>query len=153
MKKIFILGLIVVVVTLIALTNEEETIVVNSELEDNEMLTVLLTVPGLNSNNFTNYFDDSIEIIGIYPEVNMLYKKKIGNMFYIFNKNSIKQDINSFIKYYKGVLKKHNFNNDLVLIDYNGINIEKVKVYVSGEKLEDFIRGCSSCKYEKTSQK
>lgn len=150
MKKIFIL--IAVIIILIILTDREETMIVNSELNDSEMMIVLLIVPGLNSNNFTNYFDDSIEIIGIYPEVNMLYKKKIGNMFYTFNKNNVKQDINNFIKHYKNVLKQHNFNNDLIMSNYNGINIEKVKVYLNGEMLEDFMRKCNNCKYEKISQ-
>ena len=98
MKKI--IWLILVLITLSLLTKEEEAIVVNSELDSNEMMNVLITIPSLNTNNFANYFDGSIEIIGIYPKVNMLYKERIGNMYYQFNKNNIKQDITSFIKYY-----------------------------------------------------
>ena len=91
MKKIIIL--VILIITLTILTNKEEVIVVNSNLDSNEMMTVLLIIPGLTTNNFTNYFDDNIEVIGIYPKVNALYKDRIGNMYYQFNKNNIKQDI------------------------------------------------------------
>lgn len=149
MKKIFLV--ITILITLILFINKEDVMVVNNELDSDEMMTVLLIIPGLNTNNFHNYFDDSIEIIGIYPKVNMLYKEKIGNMYYRFNKNNIKQDILNFTKYYKSVLEKNNFNNDLILINYNGVNIENVKVYISGDNLEKFMRDCNKCKYEKTS--
>lgn len=149
MKKMILL--IVILITLILLTNKEEVIVVNSELDSNEMMNILLSIPGLNTNNFTSYFSDNIEIIGIYPKVNVLYKERLGNMFYQFNKNSIKQDIINFSKYYKSILEKNKFNNDLILINYNGISIEKVSVYISGADLETFMKKCNSCKYEKTS--
>ena len=149
MKKIFLVTIILI--TLILFTNKEDVMVVNNELDSNEMETILINIPGLNTNNFSNYFDGSIEIIGIYPKVNMLYKERIGNMYYQFNKNNIKQDITSFIKYYRSVLEKNNFNNDLILINYNGISIEIVKVYISGDNLEKFMRDCNGCRYEKTS--
>ena len=72
-------------------------------------------------------------------------------MYYQFNKNNIKQNIINFTKYYKNVLEKNKFNNDLILINYNGINIDKVKVYISDDGLENFMKKCSKCKYEKTS--
>ena len=147
MKKMILL--MVLIITLIILTNKEEVMVVNNELDSNEMETILIYIPGLNTNNFSNYFDGSIEIIGIYPKVNMLYKEKIGNMYYQFNKNNIKQDITTFTKHYKSVLEKNKFNNDLILINYNGISIESVKVYISGDNLENFMRKCNGCKYEK----
>lgn len=149
MKKIFLV--ITILITLILFTNKEEVMLVNNQLDSNEMVTVLINIPGLNTNNFSNYFDGNIEIIGIYPKVNMLYKEKIGNMYYQFNKNNIKQDITSFTKYYKGVLEKNKFNNDLILINYNGISIESVKAYINGDNLENFMRKCNGCKYEKTS--
>ena len=149
MKKIFLVTIILI--TLILFTNKEDVMVVNNELDSNEMETILINIPGLNTNNFSNYFDGSIEIIGIYPKVNMLYKERIGNMYYQFNKNNIKQDITSFIKYYRSVLEKNNFNNDLILINYNGISIESVKVYINGDNLEKFMRDCNGCRYEKTS--
>lgn len=149
MKKILVLTIIMII--LFSVTNKEKVIMVNSELETDEMITVLLTIPGLNTNNFTNYFDNSIEIIGIYPKINLIYQKKIGNMFYTFDKVNIKQNINSFSKYFKNVLEKYNFNNDLILINYNGINIDKVKLYISSDDLNKFMKNCNNCKYEKTS--
>lgn len=149
MKKIFVA--IIILIILFGFTNKDNVMIVNNELDSNEMETILINIPGVNTNNFTNYFDGSIEIIGIYPKVNGLYKTKIGNMYYQFNKNDIKQDIINFTKYYKGVLEKNNFNRDLMLINYNGISIENVKVYISGNNLKKFMRECSGCKYKKTS--
>ena len=149
MKKIILL--IAVLITVILFITEEKVMVVDNELDSNEMMSVLLTVPGLNTNNFNNYFDGSIEIIGIYPKVNMLYKDRVGNMYYPFNKNNIKQDIINFTKHYNSVLEKNKFNNDLILINYNGISIEKVSVYISSDNLESFMSNCNGCKYEKTS--
>ena len=149
MKKIILLTILLITLTL--LTNKEKVIIVNSELDNNEMMNILLIIPGLNTNNFTNYFDGSIEVIGIYPKVSVLYKERIGNMYYQFNKNNIKQDILHFTKYYKSILEKNKFNNDLILITYSGIVIDKVSVYISGDNLEKFMRRCNGCKYEKTS--
>ena len=47
---------------------------------------------------------------------------------------------------------KNNFNNDLTMIDYNGINIERVKLYIEAEELKTFLKQCGKCSYEKTSQ-
>lgn len=149
MKKIVIS--IFLFLILLMLNTKEEAVFVNKEIINDEMVIVLLSVPGLNTNNFVNYFSGDIKIIGIYPYVNVLYKNKIGNMYYEFNNESVKENINQFSKYYKDKLKKNNFNNDLNLINYTGINIDKVKVYVNGDILKKFINSCSKCKYEKTS--
>ena len=72
-------------------------------------------------------------------------------MFFIFDSKSLNSNMTRFIKYYKNILQKNNFNNDLVMIDYNGVNIEKVKLYIEVNELKEFLKKCSSCKYEKTS--
>lgn len=150
MKKIFIFMVLILIILMP--NTKEEAVFVNKEIINDEMVIVLLSVPGLNTNNFVNYFSEDIKIIGIYPYVNVLYKNKIGNMYYEFNNESVKENINRFSKYYKNKLKKNNFNNDLNLINYTGINIDKVKVYVNGDILKKFIHSCSKCKYEKTSK-
>lgn len=149
MKKIFIFMMLLGL--LLMSNNKEEVVLVNKEIENEEMVVVLVTIPGLNTNNFSNYFDDNVKVIGVYPEVNILYKNKIGDMYYEFNGNSIKDNLNKFSNYYKTMLKKHNFYNDLTQINYLGINIEKVRVYVNSDTLDNFIHGCTNCEYKKTS--
>lgn len=147
MKKIL---LIILLILILVMSNKEEAIVVSNEVDNDEMITVLVYIPGLTTNNFNNYFDDTVEIIGIYPKVNVLYKEKIGDMFYQFNMSNVKKDINNFTKKYKKVLQTNNFTNDLILINYNGIGIEKVKVYISNKNLKLFMINCNNCEYEKT---
>ena len=147
MKKIFILVFLFLI--LLLLNDKDEVALVNKEITNDEMFVVLLSIPGLNTNNFVNYFDNDIKIIGIYPAVNILYKNKIGNVYYEFNSGGIKKNINDFTKFYKNKLKKNNFNNDLNLINYRGINIDKVEVYVNNDILKNFIYKCTKCKYEK----
>lgn len=150
MKK-YIAIFIMIFLFFIVNNSKEKTAVSVFSYNEAEMLLINVVIPNLNTNNFNDYFDDSTIIIGIYPKINMLYKDKIGNMFYSFNKNNIKNNLNSFIKYYKSVLKKNNFVNDLVLSDYSGINIWKVKVYVNSYELNDLLNKCSGCTYEKIS--
>lgn len=148
MKKILIF---LIFLTLILLCNYKEEVYPAFNYDDDEILIVNIIITNLNTNNFYDYFDENIDIIGIYPKVNSLYKNKIGTMFYSFSQNNIKSNITSFIKYYKKVLKKNNFTNDLILIDYNGVYIEKVKVCINYKELLYFLGNCSNCIYEKIS--
>ena len=147
MKKYFIL--IVILILLIINNNKTEQTQMVFDYNEEDMLIVNILIPNLNTKNFTSYFDDTIEVVGVYPKINMVYKNKIGNIFYSFNQSSIKENINSFIKYYKNILKKNNFTSDLVLSDYNGINIEKVRVYISFERLKKILSDCNNCSYQK----
>ena len=121
------------------------------EYDEEEMLTANILIYGLNTKNFENYFDDYVEIIGVYPKINLVYKNKIGNIFYTFNQNNMKDDLSSLTKYYKNILRKNNFISDLVLSDYNGINIEKVRAFLTYQKLNEILRECNDCSYEKIS--
>lgn len=149
MKKYFIL--IVILILLIINNNKIEQTQMVFDYNEEDMITVNILIPNLNTKNFSSYFDDHIEIVGVYPKINMIYKNKVGNIFYSFNKSSIKENINSFTKYYKNILKKNNFVSDLVLSDYNGIDIEKVRAYISYESLKKILSGCDNCSYQKLS--
>lgn len=149
MKKCFIL--VVILFLIIVCNNSSEQTEMVFEYNKDDMLTVNIIIPGLSTKNFEKYFDEYMEIIGIYPKINLIYKNKVGNIFYSFNRNNIKEDLLSFTKYYKSILKKNNFNSDLILSDYNGINIEKVRVYLTYEKLNEILKECSGCSYEKIS--
>lgn len=121
------------------------------DYNEEEVLTATIFIPGLNTNNFKKYFNENIKIIGIYPKVNVLYKNKLGNLYYSFSKNTIDENIKGFKKYYKNILEKNNFKNDLILYEYNGISIEKVKIFLSYEELNSILKNCYKCSYEKIS--
>lgn len=149
MKKFLILVLILFLI--IVCNNASEQTQMVFDYNEEEMLTANILIPGLNTKNFEDYFDDYVEIIGVYPKTNLVYKNKIGNIFYTFNQNNMKDDLSSFTKYYKNILRKNNFMSDLVLSDYNGINIEKVRVFLTYQKLNEILRDCNDCSYEKIS--
>ena len=149
MKKFLIL--VVILFLIIVCNNASEQTQMVFDYNEEEMLTANILIPGLNTKNFEDYFDDYVEIIGIYPKTNLVYKNKIGNIFYTFNQNNMKDDLLSFTKYYKNILRKNNFMSDLVLSVYNGINIEKVRVFLTYQKLKEILRECNDCSYEKIS--
>lgn len=149
MKKFLIL--VVILFLIIVCNNASEQTQMVFDYNEEEMLTANILIPGLNTKNFEDYFDDYVEIIGVYPKTNLVYKNKIGNIFYTFNQNNMKDDLSSFTKYYKNILRKNNFMSDLVLSDYNGINIEKVRVFLTYQKLNEILRECNDCSYEKIS--
>lgn len=149
MKKIFISISILLLVT--GCFKKDTLIVQVFDYNEEEVLTANIFISGLNTNNFKNYFTNEIKIIGIYPKVNAIYKNKVGNLYYSFSKNTIDENIISFKKYYKSILEKNNFKNDLILLDYNGISLEKVKVFLSYEELAKILDKCNKCFYEKIS--
>lgn len=149
MKKFLIL--VVFLFLIIVCNNGSEQTQMVFEYDEEEMLTANILIPGLNTKNFENYFNDYVEIIGVYPKINLVYKNKIGNIFYTFNQNNMKDDLSSLTKYYKNILRKNNFISDLVLSDYNGVNIEKVRVFLTYQKLNEILRECNDCSYEKIS--
>ena len=146
MKKIYLL--LAIITVLIIITNrKEKVLVVNSVIDSDNMVEATIVVPGLSTKNFSSYFDNDDEIIGIYPKINILYKDRVSVKFYQFSKSTVTDNINDFIRYYKNILKKNNFNDDLVLADYNGIIIEKVKLYVDNKYLNEFMKKCPNCSY------
>jgi len=151
-KAIIFLGVLLVLSLII--NKKEDTSLVNLTLDNIEEGSQIfyLIIPNLTTRNIDNYFNDQSDIIGIYPYVNPLYKKRIGNMFFSFDSKSLNNNITRFISYYKNILRKNNFNNDLIMVDYNGVNIDKVKLYMDSNELKQFLRQCSKCSYEKTSQ-
>ena len=149
MKKYLVVAVVLILLIINGGKSEETQMVFDYNVED--MLIANILIPGLNTKNFDNYFDEYVQIIGVYPKINMIYKNKIGNVFYSFNKNRKKDNLLSFEKYYKNILQKNNFSSDLILSSYNGINIEKVRVYLTYEKLKEILKQCNGCSYEKIS--
>jgi len=152
MKRILFV-FVVLLVSILIVNKKDNTILVNNTLDniENGSQIFYLNIPNLTTKNIFNYFNDENIILGIYPYVNPLYKKRVGNMFFNFDSKSLNSNVTRFISHYKTVLRKNNFNNDLTMVDYNGIKIEKVKLYMDGNELTRFLRQCSKCSYEKTS--
>lgn len=150
MKKIILLLVFVLVFGFTF--SKEETIPTINLLDNNSssVYIVYLTIPGLTTKNFSNYFNDTSDIIGLYPYVNPLYRAKLGNLFYRFKIGSLESNINNFTKYYKQKLVDHNFNNDLIKIEYTGINIDKVKIYLTSDEVKKIFKNCPNCSYSLT---
>lgn len=149
MKKVITVILTTIVFSIL-LSAKEETLLVANTLDDvdNGIQIVYLTIPNLTTKNIENYFDDNNSIIGIYPKINTLYDKKIGETFYTFNNTvSISSNINNFIKFYKQKLKSNNFTKDIAAIDYNGVIIDKVKIYMTKDEIDNFLKNCLNCNY------
>ncbi len=96
----------------------------------------------LTTKNFTKYFSDTSNFIAVYPDTNLIYKEKLGNIYFEC-KN--KFNIEDFISYYKKVLEKNNYKNDLVNIDYYGVSIKKIRVYANKEELAQILNNCTIC--------
>ncbi len=96
----------------------------------------------LTTKNFTKYFSDTSNFIAVYPDINLIYKEKLGNIYFEC-KN--KFNLEDFISYYKKVLEKNNYKNDLVNIDYYGVSIKKIRVYANKEELAQILNNCTIC--------
>ena len=78
----------------------------------------------------------------IYPKINILYKDKLKNIKFNCNKNC---SIDDLLKYYKDILRKNNFIQDSINIDYYGLYIEKFLVYVNDRELNNILKKCNIC--------
>ena len=150
MKKIVIL--VIILIVFLIFSKDQDNLVMVNKLDniDDNMAVVYFYIPNLSTKNIINYFDDNSNIIGLYPYVNPIYKKKTGDMFYGFNNQSLKKNINNFIKIYKTKLINNNFNSDAIMIEYNGIKIEAVKAYMNKKDIKSFLKKCKNCNYSLT---
>lgn len=89
----------------------------------------------ISTNNFLNYFND-IKIIWIKPKINILYKNKMlrFNKYY-FKEISNEKNIENFKNEYISYINKIGYKSDSLKLKTSGIMIEKIKVYLSEEKL------------------
>jgi len=138
LKKYFLLVFTIVLVFIFCSNNMENTALVFNENEyinnyDNEYFYITSKKIQLNTNNFSNYFNDSdIKIIGVYPSLTKIYNDKIKQKisYYGFNTlYSIKVNINNFTNKYVSVLKNNNYIEEANMVYFDGVNIDKVLVY------------------------
>lgn len=88
-----------------------------------------LVFENLSTNNIFDYFSN-INIIKIYPSVNPIYKDKIGDLSYEVRGYDLHNEINNFKYNYLDIIKKNSYL-DYNYLYVNGINIDKMDVYMS----------------------
>lgn len=134
MKKILLIITICILLSIVSVKSYNRY----KELQnDNSYNIYTVSIDNLNTENFTNYFKN-IEVVKIYPQVNPVYKNILGNISYKFSSNNIQNEINSFKKYYLSAIKKNSYS-DYDYLYFNGINIDKVSIYTSGNELYKFL--------------
>lgn len=96
-----------------------------------------LYLEGINTDNFLSYFSD-INVVRIYPYINPIYKNRIGDISYKFDRFNKSYEINSFRNMYLDLIKKNSYL-DYNYLYLNGISIDRVDVYMSGIDLYNFL--------------
>lgn len=96
-----------------------------------------ISIDGLNTNNFLDYFND-IAVISIYPFVNPIYLSNIGDVKYTFRSSNINNEVNKFKDSYLKLIKKNSYS-DYNYLYMNGVSLSKVDVYISGNQLYYFL--------------
>ena len=96
-----------------------------------------LSFDNLSTSNIMNYFSD-ISVIRIYPYVNPVYRERMGFVSYKVNSGNLSYEVNMFKEKYLSLIKKNSYM-DYNYLYSNGINIEKMDVYISNEQLKRLI--------------
>ena len=109
---------------------------------DYEYKFITINTPNLNTKNFYKYFDNTNNIMVIYPKINMLYKEKLGTIKFKCDRNC---HIERLLNYYKDVLKNNNFMQDSINVDYYGVYIDKIVFYINNEELNNILKKCNIC--------
>lgn len=92
-----------------------------------------VSIENLNTKNFHTFFS-GVDVVRIYPSVNPIYKNKIGEVSYRFRSSNIDKEINVFRQNYLEFIKKNSYKEYNYLY-VNGIFIDKVDIYISGNDL------------------
>ena len=95
-----------------------------------------LKFENLSTENFLDFFSD-LRVINIYPYVNPIYRKSVGELSYHIDGNLV-DGINDFKDKYLNIIKKNSYL-DYNYLYINGINISKMDVYMSYKELYDIL--------------
>ena len=131
MKKVF---LVIILFFLLHFLNVKSN---NYLLDDESYNIYTLSVENLSTNNIINFFSD-IDVIRLYPKVNPIYKSMIGNISYKLESSDLLYEVNKFKSEYLSFIKKNSYL-DYNYLYTNGINIDKIDVYISDKDLYDII--------------
>jgi hypothetical protein len=92
----------------------------------------------INTNNVLDYFNGMI--ISIYPYINPIYEDLIDVQKFVFNDSiTDEKNIENFIAYYKMYLSKNALTSEIEKITFNGIKINKIKIYVDNSHLNNLL--------------
>lgn len=121
--------------------NKDYVPVFIEETEETEPRYISVTTKGLTTKNFTDFLDLEL-VTAIYPKINLLYSEKLKIKPFICNQNCNIDDIEI---YYKKILENNNFKYDSVLINYQGVIIDRVILYVNTKQLQTILKKCTIC--------
>lgn len=111
------------------------------EIDETEIRYISVKTEGLTTKNFANFLDLDL-VTAIYPKINPLYSNKLKISPFVCNQNC---NINDMETYYKKILESNNFKYDSVLIDYQGVIIDRVILYVNSKQLGTILKKCPIC--------
>ena len=130
-QKVLNLSIILIIFSLFFIIPEEKNIPTFNEIEDNNVYKLYeITFDDLTTKNFSDYFNEELKILTIYPYINPIYKNSVPKLYsYTFTDNNITKNIKKFTEYYIDNIANYYNEKDNFLI--NGIKIDKVKVYTT----------------------
>lgn len=133
MKKIFLVLFLIIFFGIRNVKSINYDYLINDESYDLHTI----SIENLTTKNFIDFLSN-INVVGLYPSINPIYKDKIGNLYYKFNSSNNRFEIDSFIQSYLSLIKKNSYS-DYNYLYTNGIGIDKIDVYMSGSELYNFI--------------
>jgi hypothetical protein len=106
-------------------------------LDDDSYNLYSLFVEDLSTNNFLDYFSN-LNVMSIYPYINPIYQKNVGEFYYKIKSAYLSYEIDSFRSEFLNLIKKNSYM-DYNFLFINGIKISRVDVYMSGNDLYNFL--------------
>lgn len=126
MKKLLLLFFLFL---LVFLGNKKNTMSVF--ITDNNDFNFYVLSTNLSTKTLSNYLNDEIKIISLYPSIKLNYNSDIKSYKYDFMCFNYLDDINKFINEYRNLLYKNKYNNDASIISFEGIKLRKIVVYTN----------------------
>ncbi len=144
MKKYYLLFILMIIIIL--LVKEEKIVSVFYDYNSYDIYYLDFRNTNLTTENFSEYFNDKIDILKITPHINKIYKNKFKFDEYLFDYSSYNNNIKIFKEEFLKELKIINYD-DYVKCKINGIKIDMVKVYSNKEDILKIIRKDKNVKY------
>lgn len=129
-KMLIILIIMCLSVILFSLFYKKEDKLMSTFKEDDinkKTYIINLEGMGITTRNLERF--NTNEIVGIFPDISIKYNKIVDFFWYdIDNTKSFNSNINTLEDYYKNVFNRNDIQSEYINIEYNGINIKKLKV-------------------------
>ena len=136
-QKLVLLLLIVFCIFCSLYSKEEKAIPTFNEIDYNYNIYNLdISRENITTKNMQNIFD-SYTIISVEPYVNPIYSTLIATKTFDFDTNkSISVNVDILTNHYVDILKNNGLNSEAQTIEYNGIKIDKVSLYITNSQLD-----------------